>query len=76
MADVSKKYEATFPNIEMNTVPHLKLVQLIIVFSLRTLAIPKNASDCSRFGVSSFYGLCMLLDGCTIRRTARQQALL
>ena len=24
-----KKYEATFPNIEMNTVPHLKLVQFI-----------------------------------------------
>lgn len=26
---VCKKYEATFPNIEMNTVPHLKLVQFI-----------------------------------------------
>lgn len=26
---VSKKYEATFPNIEMNTVPHLNLVQFI-----------------------------------------------
>lgn len=26
---VSKKYEATFQNIEMNTVPHLKLVQFI-----------------------------------------------
>lgn len=26
---VSKKYEAAFPNIEMNTVPHLKLVQFI-----------------------------------------------
>ena len=26
---VHKKYEATFPNIEMNTVPHLKLVQHI-----------------------------------------------
>ena len=26
---VNKKYEATFPNIEMNTVPHLKLVQFI-----------------------------------------------
>lgn len=26
---VKKKYEATFPNIEMNTVPHLKLVQFI-----------------------------------------------
>ena len=26
---ISKKYEATFPNIEMNTVPHLKLVQFI-----------------------------------------------
>lgn len=26
---VHKKYEATFPNIEMNTVPHLKLVQFI-----------------------------------------------
>lgn len=26
---VNQKYEATFPNIEMNTVPHLKLVQFI-----------------------------------------------
>ncbi len=26
---VGKKYDATFPNIEMNTVPHLKLVQFI-----------------------------------------------
>lgn len=26
---INKKYEATFPNIEMNTVPHLKLVQFI-----------------------------------------------
>ena len=26
---VNKKYEATFPNIEMNTVPHIKLVQFI-----------------------------------------------
>lgn len=26
---VHKKYEATFPNIEMNTIPHLKLVQFI-----------------------------------------------
>ncbi|MDD3138603.1 MAG: PIG-L family deacetylase [Lachnospiraceae bacterium] len=26
---IQKKYEATFPNIEMNTVPHLKLVQFI-----------------------------------------------
>lgn len=26
---VKRKYEATFPNIEMNTVPHLKLVQFI-----------------------------------------------
>lgn len=26
---VNKKYEATFPNIEMNIVPHLKLVQFI-----------------------------------------------
>ena len=26
---VNKKYEATFPNIEMNTVPHLNLVQFI-----------------------------------------------
>lgn len=26
---VHNKYEATFPNIEMNTVPHLKLVQFI-----------------------------------------------
>ena len=29
MVAVSKKYEATFPNIEMNTVSHLKLVQFI-----------------------------------------------
>lgn len=26
---INEKYEATFPNIEMNTVPHLKLVQFI-----------------------------------------------
>ena len=26
---INKKYEATFPNIEMNIVPHLKLVQFI-----------------------------------------------
>lgn len=26
---VNKKYEGTFPNIEMNTVPHLELVQFI-----------------------------------------------
>lgn len=26
---ISRKYEATFPNIEMNTVPHLELVQFI-----------------------------------------------
>lgn len=26
---IRKKFEATFPNIEMNTVPHLKLVQFI-----------------------------------------------
>lgn len=26
---INKKYEATFPNIEMNTVPHLNLVQFI-----------------------------------------------
>lgn len=26
---ISKKYEGTFPNIEMNTVPHLQLVQFI-----------------------------------------------
>lgn len=26
---INKKYEGTFPNIEMNTVPHLKLVQFI-----------------------------------------------
>lgn len=26
---VGRKYEATFPNIEMNTVPHIKLVQFI-----------------------------------------------
>lgn len=26
---ITRKYEATFPNIEMNTVPHIKLVQFI-----------------------------------------------
>lgn len=26
---INRKYEATFPNIKMNTVPHLKLVQFI-----------------------------------------------
>lgn len=26
---INKKYEGTFPNIEMNTVPHLKMVQFI-----------------------------------------------
>lgn len=26
---IHRKFEATFPNIEMNTVPHLKLVQFI-----------------------------------------------
>lgn len=26
---INRKFEATFPNIEMNTVPHLKLVQFI-----------------------------------------------
>ncbi|MBO7052538.1 MAG: PIG-L family deacetylase, partial [Prevotella sp.] len=26
---VNKEYEGTFPNIEMNTVPHLQLVQFI-----------------------------------------------
>lgn len=26
---INKKYEATFPNIEMNTVPHIQLVQFI-----------------------------------------------
>ena len=26
---INEKYEATFPNIEMNTVPHLKLVQFV-----------------------------------------------
>ena len=29
MLGVGKHYEATFPNIEMNTVPHIKLVQHI-----------------------------------------------
>ena len=26
---MNKEYEGTFPNIEMNTVPHLQLVQFI-----------------------------------------------
>lgn len=29
MLSISNKYEGTFPNIEMNTVPHLKMVQFI-----------------------------------------------
>ena len=29
MLGVRKRYEGTFPNIEMNTVPHLKMVQFI-----------------------------------------------
>lgn len=36
---VNKKYEAAFPNIEMNTVPHLKLVQFI------ELAIKESEPD-------------------------------
>lgn len=45
---VSKKYEATFPNIEMNTVPHLKLVQFIesvIMESEPDVVITHHPSD-------------------------------
>ncbi len=45
---VGKKYEATFPNIEMNTVPHLKLVQFIesaIRESLPDIVITHHPSD-------------------------------
>ncbi len=45
---VNKKYEATFPNIEMNTVPHLKLVQFIekaILESQPDVIITHHPSD-------------------------------
>ena len=45
---IHKKYEATFPNIEMNTVPHLKLVQFIesaIVESEPDIIITHHPAD-------------------------------
>lgn len=45
---VNKKYEGTFPNIEMNTVPHLKLVQFIeqaILGSEPDIIITHHPSD-------------------------------
>ena len=45
---INKKYEATFPNIEMNTVPHLKLVQFIekaILESRPDVIITHHPSD-------------------------------
>lgn len=45
---VERKYEATFPNIEMNTVPHLKLVQFIestIMESVPDVIITHHPAD-------------------------------
>lgn len=45
---INKKFEATFPNIEMNTVPHLKLVQFIekaILESEPDVVITHHPSD-------------------------------
>lgn len=45
---VKKKYEGTFPNIEMNTVPHLKLVQFIesaIIESQPDVVITHHPAD-------------------------------
>ncbi len=45
---VNKKYEGDFPNIEMNTVPHLKLVQFIekaIIESEADVVITHHPSD-------------------------------
>ena len=45
---ISKKYEGSFPNIEMNTVPHLKLVQFIekaILESEPDIVITHHPSD-------------------------------
>lgn len=45
---INKKYEATFPNIEMNTVPHIKLVQFIenaIIESEPDIVITHHPAD-------------------------------
>lgn len=45
---INKKYEGTFPNIEMNTVPHIKLVQFIesaIKESCPDVVITHHAAD-------------------------------
>lgn len=45
---IHKKYEASFPNIEMNTVPHIKLVQFIesaILDSEPDIVITHHPSD-------------------------------
>lgn len=45
---VNKEYEGTFPNIEMNTVPHLHLVQLIekaIIDSQPDIVITHHPAD-------------------------------
>ena len=48
MLGVRKRYEGTFPNIEMNTVPHLKMVQFIekaIMESDAQVVITHHPSD-------------------------------
>ncbi len=45
---ISKKYEGTFPNIEMNTTPHIQLVQFIenaIVGSAPDIVITHHPAD-------------------------------
>ncbi len=45
---ISKKYEGTFPNIEMNTTPHIQLVQFIenaIVGSAPDIVITQHPAD-------------------------------
>ena len=48
MLGVANKYEGDFPNIEMNTVPHLKLVQFIeqsIIKSEADVVVTHHPSD-------------------------------
>ena len=55
---VSKKYEGTFPNIEMNTVPHLKLVQFIekaILESQPDIIITHHPADTNNDHVMTSY---------------------
>ena len=45
---INKKYEGTFPNIEMNTVPHIRLVQFIeqaILASEPDIVITHHSAD-------------------------------